>query len=139
MLYHTLRPMPRCQQGANILTTKDGLVKLADFGVAAKVGAPDGWPVLSSSVGTRDLRSGACRRPACAPFLPVLSSRVWGGTRGRGVQREWRQVGPACAGFPCGGGSTGNFVQLQTQRGDVVCVLRRHECSSWLCSGSAAS
>jgi serine/threonine protein kinase len=26
-------------QGANILTTKEGLVKLADFGVAAKVGS----------------------------------------------------------------------------------------------------
>ena len=25
-------------KGANILTTKEGLVKLADFGVAAKVG-----------------------------------------------------------------------------------------------------
>lgn len=28
-----------CLQGANILTTKEGLVKLADFGVAAKVGS----------------------------------------------------------------------------------------------------
>ena len=33
---------PLLLQGANILTTKEGLVKLADFGVAAKVG----WPFL---------------------------------------------------------------------------------------------
>ncbi len=36
-------------KGANILTTKDGLVKLADFGVATKLNEGD---KISSTVGT---------------------------------------------------------------------------------------
>lgn len=44
----TPRLQPPYLQGANILTTKEGLVKLADFGVAAKVGEGEGYVVWRS-------------------------------------------------------------------------------------------
>jgi serine/threonine protein kinase len=73
-------------QGANILTTKEGFVKLADFGVAAKLGeleehhrdelqqhvvgtpywmAPDKWKIQRCRLVTSAAKYGSCR--ICPP------------------------------------------------------------------------